>query len=440
VIKTDPRAQNPWKIGLILLLAGIAIGCAQHKVPTILIPLMEKFDLDAFAASWLMSILVLVGVFLALPLGKMIQRWGFKPWLLGGLILLVVGTLIGLAAGFLVSPALLFVSRGIEGIGLMVVSTCAPTAVAQCVRPDRQGLAMGLWSNWGAIGGAVGMATTPFIWSALGYSWVWSLFIIIAVVAIVLIFLFVDDPQPALLAAAAGAGMGPVGAADGAAGEAGAVGGAAATGAIGGAAATGAVGGNSTKPASAGRYREVLTRDTVLVLYAFICFSLGLLALLTYLPSILQLQGIPREISALPITLIQLLSMICVPICGAIYDKTGRAKPLLMVTLFTFGAGIFLMFTSTGPLLWGAAALEGIVGFSCIGMFLTAYSEALPRRELMAMGMGVFILVQSLGQFLGSAVVQMLLGPDLTHWVFAGACVFAIVTSGVIGLAFARFR
>jgi MFS family permease len=404
VTKTDPRTQNPWKIGSIILLAGIAIGCAQHKVPTLLILLMEKFSLDAFAGSWLMSIVALTGLILSLPVGKMIQRWGFKRLILAGLILLVFGSLLGVVAGWLLSPALLLVSRGIEGISVMVVSTCGPTAVAQCVRPERQGLAMGLWSNWGSMGGAIGMATTPFLWFAFGFTWVWSIFIMVAVVAALLVLVFVDDPQNVLIAAA------------------------------------GKTDQSITQQALPGRYRDVFTRDTVLFLYAFVCFSLGLLSLLTFLPSILQLQGVAPEISALPITLIQVLSMICVPLCGVLSDRTGRSKPILMITFFVFGLGVFLMFTNTGPVLWGAAALEGIVGFSCIGMFVTGWTKVLPRPELMPVGMGIFIFVQCLGQFLGSSAAQLLLGPDLNHWVFAGICLFIIVTSGVIALGFSRFK
>jgi MFS family permease len=322
----------------------------------------------------------------------------------------------------------LFVSRGIEGIGLMVVSTCGPTAVVQCVAPRRQGLAMGLWSNWGAIGGAIGMAATPFIWLSLGYTWVWSIFIGMAVIAALLVLLFVDDPQSVLMAdseysaAAAStpkADPGPEAAAS---------------------VPEKSVPTPLPKKASTARYRDVLTRDSILVLYAFVCFSLGLLALLSYLPSVLQLQGFAPERSAFPITLIQLLSIICVPLCGALSDKLGRSKPLLVATFFIFGFGLFLMFTNTGPLLWAAAVLQGIVGFSCIGLFLVAWAEVLPRPELISIGMAVFVLVQSLGQFLGSALAQALLGPDLSNWTLTGICLFAIIASGAVALLFSRFR
>ena len=53
---------------------------------------------------------------------------------------------------------------------------------------------------------------------------------------------------------------------------------------------------------------------------------------------------------------------------------------------------------------------------------------------------GLFMLVQSLGEFLGSFLVPLLLGPAMAEWTFCAVVVSAISVVGVIALAFCRFE
>ena len=77
--------------------------------------------------------------------------------------------------------------------------------------------------------------------------------------------------------------------------------------------------------------------------------------------------------------------------------------------------------------------LMGLVGMGAVAMFLTAYSKLLPRPDLASIGMGVLVLFQGLGQFLGTFFVQMLLGPTLDNWMFAGLVLMGL---GLIGTGF----
>jgi MFS family permease len=142
----------------------------------------------------------------------------------------------------------------------------------------------------------------------------------------------------------------------------------------------------------------------------------------------------------LPITTIQALSMFSAPAFGALSDKLGRSKPLLVICFSVFAVGIFMLYTNTGALLWVTAVVEGLVGFGIMGLLVIGWMKVLQRPELISLGMGVFVLIQSLGQFLGSFIVQPMLGPDLTHWVFASFCLLAIMLSGLVALLLARFK
>ena len=82
----------------------------------------------------------------------------------------------------------------------------------------------------------------------------------------------------------------------------------------------------------------------------------------------------------------------------------------------------------------------GLVGMGGIGMFLSGYASLVPDPALAAGSMGVMILVQGVGQFLGSYLVQMLLGAQLTQWLFAGGVLMALGLAGAAALLLCRLR
>ena len=64
-----------------------------------------------------------------------------------------------------------------------------------------------------------------------------------------------------------------------------------------------------------------------------------------------------------------------------------------------------------------------------------SYINVLGRPELMSIGMGVLMLVQSLGQFWHVAC-PMLLGPEMSSWMFAGIvmCIIGLIGTGALAL------
>ena len=65
----------------------------------------------------------------------------------------------------------------------------------------------------------------------------------------------------------------------------------------------------------------------------------------------------------------------------------------------------------------------------------SGYTKILARPELASIAMGVMICVQGIGQFLGTFLVQALLGPDLLNWFFAGAVIMVLGLAGAGALA-----
>lgn len=392
--------QNPVMIGVVLLIAGISVAMIQYKVPTILTELMALFAMDAKAASWLMSIFTLMSIFVALPTGWLAQKFGAKRMMIVACGIAIFGSLIGVASG---SSAVLIFSRAVEGVALTILTTCGPIVVQKCVKPEKIGSAMGIWGIWGCLGSTIAAVVTPTVFETLGFSGLWILFAAIAACAAVLVSVATRVPQEAQgQDSAVSESDGPL----------------------------------AEKP----RYREMLTRDIVLFFVGFAIFNICLLAILSFVPTILQMQGFDPTLSGLISTAPMLLSVISSPLFGVISDKIGRCKPLLVAAMLVMGPCTMALYTQTGALLWVAVAVMGLVGMGGVGMFLSGYMKLLPRPELASIGMGVMILVQGLGQFLGTFLVQILLGPTLENWVFAGTALMVMGLVGTVSLLLCRLK
>lgn len=392
--------QNPVMIGVVLLIAGISVAMIQYKVPTILTELMALFAMDAKAASWLMSIFTLMSIFVALPTGWLAQKFGAKRMMIVACGIAILGSLIGVASG---SSAVLIFSRAVEGVALTILTTCGPIVVQKCVKPEKIGSAMGIWGIWGCLGSTIAAVVTPTVFETLGFSGLWILFAAIAACAAVLVSVVIRVPQEAQGQDSA------VSESDGFLAE---------------------------KP----RYREMLTRDIVLFFVGFAIFNICLLAILSFVPTILQMQGFDPTLSGLISTAPMLLSVISSPLFGVISDKIGRCKPLLVAAMLVMGPCTLALYAQTGALLWVAVVVMGLVGMGGVGMFLSGYMKLLPRPELASIGMGVMILVQGLGQFLGTFLVQILLGPTLENWVFAGTVLMVMGLVGTVSLLLCRLK
>lgn len=386
--------QNPLFVGIVLLVAGVAVAMIQYKVPTIMAPLMAQFSLDAQTASWLMSVFTLASIVMAIPSGMLAKRFGAKTMMVVACGIAVAGSVVGLFASM---APLLVVSRAIEGAALTILTTCGPLVVRQCVRPDKIGVAMGVWGIWGCVGSTVAAVLVPTLFETAGFSGLWTAFAVVAALAAVLVLVAIRVPKvpngdeaPSLPLAAV--------------------------------------------------CKALVRRDTLLFFAGFAAFNVCLLAVLTYVPTILQMQGFDPTLSGLISTAPMLLSVVSSPLFGAVSDRLGRTKPLLVASMLVMGPCTFLLYTQTGALLWVAVCVMGLVGMGGIGMFLSGYANLVPDPALAAGSMGVMILVQGVGQFLGSYLVQMLLGAQLTQWLFAGGVLMALGLAGTAALLLCRLR
>ena len=382
--------QNPYFIGLIMLLLATMPPVMTFKVPTILMNLMDIFSMNATVASWLMTIITIVGIVLAIPSGIFTQKFGPKVALFVASCLIVLGSILGAFAGV---SWVLIASRAIEGMGIIIVTIASPILIERCVKPERRGTAMGIYGVFGSAGVVVGSVVTPTVFEVMGFRGLWLVYAAAMAIVCAIMFIAIKMPPSAYLEYLSQMAR--------AKGEAPAV---------------------VEKP----RFRELMTKDIWCLFGGFIALNVALIAISSYVPTILQVQGYSATLSGVVSSLPMAISLITSPVAGVLSDKIGRIKPFLVISIVCVAPTVFLMFITTGITLWLAAIVMGIIGFCAFGLYLAAYMAILPRPELASIGMGVFGMVQGLGQFGGTFFVQLLLGPTLSR-VYIAATVIALV-------------
>lgn len=390
-MNTNKQYGNWALIAVAMLLFGTAIATIQFKVPVVMGDVMVKMSMDPGSASWLMSIFTFVGIILALPTGALAKKFGPKTMLLAAAVIIAIGSLVGAFAG---NGMILIVSRAIEGVAFIFVTICGPLAVQKYVAPDKIGSATGIWALWVCLGSVVGGVLTPTLYAATGFVGVWVIYAAAAVVFAVVVAVVVKSPGKALEGASEAASEEKV------------------------------------------NYGELVKPNILLFLTAFLVFNMTLMAVLGFGPTFMQQQGVDPTLSGFISTLPMLLAVISSPLFGALSDKLGRCKPLYLIAMLVMGPCTFILLTQTGPLMWAGAIIMGLVGLGGPVMCLTSYIHVLGRPELMSVGMGLLMLVQSLGQFLGTWLVPLLLGPDMSAWMFTGIvmCVIGFVGTGALAL------
>jgi MFS family permease len=393
-----PQAQAFALVSVVVLLAGIVLALIQCKVPSILPELTALFNLDARTASWLMSTFTIVGIVVAVPLGSLARRFGPKRILLVSGILAFGGSLLGAAT---LEGSVFIASRALEGIALTAVTICGPAILRSCIAPERIGAALGIWTMWFGVGSTAAGIVTPLVFAEHGYQIIWVVYAVLALIAVILVQVLIKVP----IKVPSGKKVGEPGKRRQSAG---------------------AVLAGADKP----RYRELLRPNIAVFMVAFAVYCLLVFSLVSYVPTVLQLKGYEPISAGFISTIPLIVSVVSSPVLGMIYDKLHHLKLLLCISFVVLGVCVSLMFVITGTPLILVAVISGLFGNSGASILLVGYLSLLPRQELMEQAMGIFILVQGVGQFLGSFLVQALLGPDLTRF---GLCAAVLLASAAIG-------
>ena len=147
---TERKKISPGLVLFMMLMSMTAGAMCLNKVAPIVPVLTESMGLaGAGQAGLLISVFVFSGIFLAIPSGVIIAKLGYYKTGIVALAAILAGSVVGaLDAGY----AVMLGSRIVEGVGLILLMTLGPAAVASSFDDKRRGSAMGLLMCFMAFG------------------------------------------------------------------------------------------------------------------------------------------------------------------------------------------------------------------------------------------------------------------------------------------------
>lgn len=390
------KYQNATLVGIIITLVLFGVSLTQIKVAPVLINIMGDYQMSASAASWLLSLFNLVGVFVAIPSGLLVNRVGAKPMVLGGAVVVLLGSALAI---LFAGPSTLLISRAIEGMGFIAVATCGATLIERCVAPEKLGSAMGIWGTGLPLGSVVAGPCAPALYQSYGLPGTWLVFGIVLLAAALLLAFIIKEHKPEAIAKRPASEAAPV---------------------------------------DDARYRDLFTKNAILFFLGDICINIALLAYMSYSPSVLQMKGVAPTTAGLAVSVTMAFALVGSVVFGKLADKFGCWKLLLVVSTLVIGPCCFLAFNFTGATMWTGAAIMGLVGMGSTPVLFYGLVRVLKSPKLVPLAMGVLLTSQGLGQFIGTAVFQALLGPEFGGTLIAG--IVSILVCALGAFLFSRTK
>lgn len=181
----------------IALLIGVGVGCAVQigKVPPAIGALRETLGVTIVQAAWVLSLLSVIASICGCIAGTLAGALGAGRVTVAST--LVVGA--ASAAGALApNVGVLFASRAVEGIGLLMAVVAVPALLAANTAPHDRQVVSGLWGSYMGIGMAVAMLAAPALLDAAGWRALWLASALVMLgLAVALIVLRPRSPPPA---------------------------------------------------------------------------------------------------------------------------------------------------------------------------------------------------------------------------------------------------
>lgn len=181
----------------IVLLIGVGVGCAVQigKVPPAIGALRETLGLTIVQAAWVLSLLSVIASICGCLAGTLAGALGAGRVTVASTLVVAAAS----AAGALAPNAgVLFASRAVEGIGLLMAVVAVPALLAANTAPSDRQVVSGLWGSYMGIGMAIAMLAAPALLAAAGWRALWlASALVMLALAVALVVLRPRAPPPA---------------------------------------------------------------------------------------------------------------------------------------------------------------------------------------------------------------------------------------------------
>lgn len=351
-----------WAVLFACFLTFVAFAFVFQLMPPLLSTVGENFGVSPADAGLLMSMAVIPGIFLAIPVGLIVNKYGFR--LIGFVSTLVV------AAGSLTTAlansfATALLGRFILGIGGAFIIVGMPTIIPQWFSHKDMGKAMGFYGTNMPIATITAFPISAII---LQNSGDWHIpFYLGTVVALVIALVF-----------AAVIREGPL------KGKAESLG--------------------KNEIAQAVTNAEVWKASLVWML-----FNTTAIAYLSWAnPLFQQFKGLDPLSASLMASVLMYAAVIVVPIFGSASDKSGRKKPFMVAGSVAMALALIATSYASGTALLPTVIVLGIAAGTVPGIVMTIPPQSLPPN-LAGTAFSIITLCQNVGITLSAPLAGYLI-------------------------------
>lgn len=386
LVKPIPRVlPYAWVILVVVCFASLTAPLNQFKAPPILPVLMQNLGIDLSRAGSLMSVIALVGLFMALPVGMLLPRVGPKATGLLALGFMAAGAALGALAG---SYASLMASRVVEGIGIALMGVVAPATIALWFPVARQGLPMGIWATSVPVGGALMYNLAPALAEAGGWQAVWWFGAGFALAAMVFFAFLMRQPP-----------------------------------------------GNASRTAQSQTAVEMrvalANRDIWLLALAFACFNLTLIGLSTFYPTFLvEERGYPLSQASFVTSIATVVVLFSAPLFGVLSDRIGSRRKVAAIPFLVLAVLFLFPFRVSGWQIPAVMVVQALAAGAIATATLAAAPQVMRKPQWAGLGLAVILIGQNLGQLIGPVLLGQLI--SCVGWVTAG---YALIPICLLGFA-----
>lgn len=376
-LEEGERPRYRWAILFVALYAFVAYAFAFQTVPPIISSIKAEFNILSDAeAALLMSIVLVPGIFLSLPAGLFLKKYGGRRVGFASLICVVLGCFVTATAN---SFIIVLAGRLILGLGGSFIVTTAPAIIAQWFTRNELGKAMGVY------GICMPLATVAAFPSAtifmLAYGWRFPFYISL-VVGIIAATLFVVVAKE-----------GPF----------------------------------AEHENEAGARKALGNFEVWKVGLVWLFFNAATLSFTTWAPRLFETyKGMDGVYASFLASLLMWVTIFFVPLYGWMSDRTGRRKPFAII-------GSFLMMLAFVALAYTSdlVLVVLIVALGVAAAMIPPIASALPAEilgpSLASVGFGITGMCMNLGAASAQPLVGFLLDVTKSYtYCFLGMAVLSV--------------
>ena len=176
-------------LGVATLFMAIGIGLFATLEPQ----LLARFDQGPVLFSVEFAVVVLANVVFQVPVGRASDKYGRRPFVVAGFVVLVPSLL---AQGFVTTPATMILARLVQGVAVAMVFAPALALAGDLAREGESGTKLSVLTMAFGLGTAIGPLASGVL-VTFGFVWPFAFGAALAAVGLALVYTQVEETVPA---------------------------------------------------------------------------------------------------------------------------------------------------------------------------------------------------------------------------------------------------